>query len=85
MVEQTRTQDVFANIVNKKETAMYKVIIVKQDNKTSILNVNRKSSWDDITQARKYVREMRKLISEGFSVFGAVDAYIRDDRGAVWL
>ena len=64
---------------------MYKVIIVKQDNRTSILNVNRQSSWDDITKARKYVREMRKLISEGFSVFGAVDAYIRDDRGAVWL
>lgn len=64
---------------------MYKVIIVKQDNRTSVLNVNRQSSWDDITQARKYVREMRKLISEGFSVFGAVDAYIRDDRGAVWL
>ena len=64
---------------------MYKVIIVKQDNRTSILNVNRQSSWDDITQARKYVREMRKLISEGFHLFGAVDAYIRDDRGAVWL
>lgn len=64
---------------------MYKVIIIKKDGSTSILSVNKQSAWEDIKMAKKYVHEVREAINDGFDVFGSVDAFIRDSRGAVWL